>query len=90
MFNIGYEHKNKNGEVLATVINIVHRGFNHGWFYFTNPDGESYFFGNKISYNPLYVIKRKSSKHGETIATVTESVLAGKERWSELDSVRDK
>jgi hypothetical protein len=37
---------------------------------------------------PHYVVQRKG-KHGPTIITVSESVLSGKERWSEIDSVRD-
>lgn len=80
MFNLGYEFKNKTGEVLATVVGRIERGISHG---FVTMDECKY-------YQPLYVCKRKAKNGGETIVTVTEAVLAGKERWTELDKVREK
>ncbi len=77
MYNIGYEFKNSKDEILATVINVVNRGLSHG-------------FNDESKYHPsIYVCKRDSNK-GMTVVTVKESIIAGKERWSELDSVRDK
>lgn len=86
MFNIGYEFKNANGQVLATVINVVNRGPSHGFLQIYSK--ESLEVGGHY-YAPLYVVK-KPKKNGFTIVTISESVLAGKERWSEIDSVRDK
>lgn len=87
MFNIGYEFKNANNEVLATVINVVNRGFTHGFNEYMSDD----VLKNELApfKTPLYVVK-KPKKNGFTIITISESVLAGKERWSEIDSVRDK
>jgi hypothetical protein len=69
----------KRGELEFTVINAIKLGPTHGWTLLEEAKFR----------NPLYVITRMGKGGNKVAVTVTEEVLSGKERWSEIDTPRE-